>query len=291
MMKKKRRSWLIAIIVFFLLIIGLGVSIYVSYHCLTVREYSYSADGKISQDLKLVVLSDLHGHEFGEKNEKLVEKVIQQEPDLILLDGDFLNEDSEDSSVPVDLVRALCDIAPVYYALGNHEIAYMEDGHPELMQELSEAGAVCLDLEYQDIQIKGEEVRLGAMYDYAFGLDGEDSVEAVDPEIRSFLEDYQDTEHLKIMMAHRPDSFIFGNASSVWDVDLVISGHDHGGQVVIPFLGGVFGGDQGYFPEYIHGMYQKDQMHIFVTSGLGSHGEILPRINNIPEIAVLHITK
>ena len=129
------------------------------------------------------------------------------------------------------------------------------------------------------------------MYDYAFGLDGEDSVEAVDPEIRSFLEDYQDTDHLKIMMAHRPDSFIFGNASSVWDVDLVISGHDHGGQVVIPFLGGVFGGDQGYFPEYIHGMYQKDQMHIFVTSGLGSHGEILPRINNIPEIAVLHITK
>ena len=137
MMKKKRRSWLIAIMVFFLLIIGLGVSIYVSYHCLTVREYSYSADGKISQDLKLVVLSDLHGHEFGEKNEKLIEKVIQQEPDLILLDGDFLNEDSEDSSVPVDLVRALCDIAPVYYALGNHEIAYMEDGHPELMQELS----------------------------------------------------------------------------------------------------------------------------------------------------------
>lgn len=291
MMKKKRRSWLIAIIVFFLLIIGLGVSIYVSYHCLMVREYSYSSDGKISQDLKLVVLSDLHGHEFGEKNEKLIEKVIQQEPDLILLDGDFLNEDSEDSSVPVDLVRALCDIAPVYYALGNHEIAYMEDGHPELMQELSEAGAVCLDLEYQDIQIKGEVIRLGAMYDYAFGLDGEDSVEAVDPEIRSFLEDYQDTDHLKIMMAHRPDSFIFGNASSVWDVDLVISGHDHGGQVVIPFLGGVFGGDQGYFPEYIHGMYQKDQMHIFVTSGLGSHGEILPRINNIPEIAVLHITK
>lgn len=217
--------------------------------------------------------------------------MIQQEPDLILLDGDFLNEDSEDASVPADLVRALCDTAPVYYALGNHEIAYMEDGHPELMQELSEAGAVCLDLEYQDIQIKGEVIRLGAMYDYAFGLDGEDSAEAVDPEIRSFLEDYQDTDHLKIMMAHRPDSFIFGNVSSVWDVDLVVSGHDHGGQVVIPFLGGVFGGDQGYFPEYIHGMYQKDQMHIFVTSGLGSHGEILPRINNIPEIAVLHITK
>ena len=94
---------------------------------------------------------------------------------------------------------------------------------------------------------------------------------------------------MKIMMSHRPDSFIFGNASSVWKVDLVVSGHDHGGQVVLPVLGGVFGGDQGYFPEYIHGMYQKDQMHIFVSSGLGSYGEILPRINNVPEIAVIHI--
>lgn len=129
------------------------------------------------------------------------------------------------------------------------------------------------------------------MYDYAFGLYGNDSVESMDPEIRSFLEEYQDTDSLKVMMSHRPDSFIFGDASSAWAVDLVVSGHDHGGQVVLPVLGGVFGGDQGYFPQYIHGMYQKDQMHIFVTSGLGSHGEILPRINNIPEIAVLHITK
>lgn len=291
MMKKKRRSWLrVIMIVFVLLIIGLGISIYVSYNCLTVREFTYSA-GKPLQDLKLIVLADLHDHEFGEKNEKLIEMVRQQEPDLILLDGDFLNEDSKDASVPVNLVRELSEIAPVYYALGNHEIAYMEEGHPELLQDLTEAGAVCLDREYTDVEVRGEKIRIGGMYDYAFGLDGNDSVESMDPEIRSFLEEYQDTDSLKVMMSHRPDSFIFGDASSAWAVDLVVSGHDHGGQVVIPFLGGVFGGDQGYFPEYIHGMYQKDQMHIFVTSGLGSHGEILPRINNIPEIAVLHITK
>lgn len=291
MMKKKRRSWLrVIMIVFVLLIIGLGISIYVSYNCLTVREFTYSA-GKPLQDLKLIVLADLHDHEFGEKNEKLIEMVRQQEPDLILLDGDFLNEDSKDASVPVNLVRELSEIAPVYYALGNHEIAYMEEGHPELLQDLTEAGAVCLDREYTDVEVRGEKIRIGGMYDYAFGLDGNDSVESMDPEIRSFLEEYQDTDSLKVMMSHRPDSFIFGDASSAWAVDLVVSGHDHGGQVVLPVLGGVFGGDQGYFPEYIHGMYQKDQMHIFVTSGLGSHGEILPRINNIPEIAVLHITK
>ena len=291
MMKKKRRSWLrVIMIVFVLLIIGLGISIYVSYNCLTVREFTYSA-GKPLQDLKLIVLADLHDHEFGEKNEKLIEMVRQQEPDLILLDGDFLNEDSKDASVPVNLVRELSEIAPVYYALGNHEIAYMEEGHPELLQDLAEAGAVCLDREYTDVEVRGEKIRIGGMYDYAFGLDGNDSVESVDPEIRLFLEEYQDTDSLKVMMSHRPDSFIFGDAWSAWAVDLVVSGHDHGGQVVLPVLGGVFGGDQGYFPQYIHGMYQKDQMHIFVTSGLGSRGEVLPRINNVPEIAVLYITE
>lgn len=91
------------------------------------------------------------------------------------------------------------------------------------------------------------------------------------------------------MLSHRPDSFIFGEASKVWDVDLVISGHDHGGQVVIPFLGGLYGGDQGWFPEYVHGMYQKDNILLLVTSGLGSNRQILPRFDNPPEVAVLTI--
>lgn len=105
----------------------------------------------------------------------------------------------------------------------------------------------------------------------------------------AFLQDFQNTDRLKIMLSHRPDSFIFGDASKVWDVDIVISGHDHGGQVVLPFLGGVFGGDQGYFPEYVHGLYEKDNFQIFITSGLGSNKQKLPRFNNPPEIAVLNI--
>ena len=85
--------------------------------------------------------------------------------------------------------------------------------------------------------------------------------------------------------------FIFGDAASVWDVDLVVSGHDHGGQVVVPFAGGVFGGDQGYFPKYVHGMYEKERLHLFVSSGLGSANEPLPRVNNLPEVAVVEIEK
>ena len=109
------------------------------------------------------------------------------------------------------------------------------------------------------------------------------------PAIQQLLTSFCDTSSLKIMMAHRPDSFVFGDVSSVYDIDLVVSGHDHGGQVVVPFLGGLYGGDQGWFPKYIHGLYQKDLERIFVTSGLSSQKELLPRFNNLPEIAMITI--
>lgn len=156
-----------------------------------------------------------------------------------------------------------------------------------LVEEIEQAGATVLDEAYVDLDVNGEEVRLGGMYTYAFGLNANNDAEAAPEDVKDFLEEYQDTDRFKIMMAHRPDSFIFGDAAAVWDVDLVVSGHDHGGQVVVPFAGGLYGGDQGWFPEYIHGMYEKDGLQLFVTSGLGSHKQLLPRFNNPPEIAVI----
>ena len=201
----------------------------------------------------------------------------------------LLNDTSGSAKVPLKLIRQLEGTAPVYYALGNHELAYMENGHEELTRQLEEAGAVVLDKNFVDIEVNGRGIRLGGMYDYAFGLNGNNDALAAPDDTLTFLQEFQDTDRLKIMMAHRPDSFIFGDASKVWDVDLVISGHNHGGQVVIPFLGGLYGGDQGWFPEYIHGIYEKDNIQMFVTSGLGTHKKKLLRFNNLPEIAVLTI--
>ena len=165
--------------------------------------------------------------------------------------------------------------------------ADLED--PALKEELEEAGAVVLDKEYRDIEVNGTPVRLGGLYDYAFGLNGNNDADAAPEDIKDFLTDFQDTDRLKIMLSHRPDSFIFGDASAVWDVDLVISGHNHGGQVIIPFKGGLFGGDQGWFPEYVHGTYEVGNMQMFITSGLGSDRQKLPRFNNPPEIAVVTV--
>lgn len=260
MERKKKRHTLFMIILIILLLLAayILISLWVSVNFLTVREFT--AEIGADHPVRTVVISDLHDHKFGEDNEKLAEKI-----------------------------RELKDTAPIYYALGNHEIDYMENGHPELTEELEAAGAVVLDKEYVDVEVDGIQIRLGGMYDYAFGLNGNNDASAAPDDTRSFLEDFQNTDRLKIMLAHRPDSFIFGDASKVWDVDLVISGHNHGGQVVLPFLGGLYGGDQGFFPEYVHGMYEKDNFQMLVTSGLGSDRQKLPRFNNPPEIAVLEI--
>lgn len=276
------------IISLILLVTYVAVSIGVSSNFLCVNEYEFITN-KVTQEVTLVVVSDLHDHKFGVENEKLVENVKEQNPDLILLDGDFLNDDSENANIPCELIEKLVEIAPVYFALGNHELSYIENGHSELTQQLQEAGAIVLDREYVDLKVGETTLRLGGMYEYAFGLNGKDEAAETPTDVKEFLEEFQNTDSLKIMMSHRPDSFIFGDAASYWYIDLVISGHNHGGQVVIPFLGGLYGGDQGWFPEYVHGMYEKDGMNLFVTSGLGSHDQALPRFNNPPEIAVLKI--
>lgn len=287
---KQHKYLKITISLILLIALITAASIFLSYNVLTVRTFSYETD-KAVDPVRAVVISDLHEHEFGKDNVKLVEKIREQEPDIILMVGDFVNQDSTESTVVVKLVEQLSKLAPVCYSLGNHEESYMAKTDWKFPKEIEKAGAHFLDKEYVDMDIRGTKLRIGGMFSYAFGADGKDSAAAAPEDVKNFLMDFQDTERLKIMMAHRPDSFIFGDAASVWDVDLVVSGHDHGGQVVVPFAGGVFGGDQGYFPKYVHGMYEKERLHLFVSSGLGSANEPLPRVNNLPEVAVVEIEK
>ena len=286
---KRMKKWMIALVLIVVaLVIYILVRLWASTNYIVIREYTADT-GKSDTGFRAVVVSDLHDHRFGGDNEKLAEKIREIAPDVIIMDGDMLNAESADASVPLELIGLLKDTAPIYYALGNHELSYMENGHSDLQEELESAGTVVLDKNYVDIEVNGTQVRLGGLYDYAFGLNGNNDALAAPNDTLSFLQDFQNTDRMKIMLSHRPDSFIFGDASKVWDVDLVISGHNHGGQVVIPFLGGLYGGDQGWFPEYVHGMYQKDNILLFETSGLGSDKQKLPRFNNPPEIAVLTI--
>lgn len=285
-MKPKKRGLKIAGIVCTLLVVASCISVYISYNVLTVTEYKLK-NKKVQSPMRMLLVSDLHNHQFGDNNEELIKKMLDLQPDAIFMDGDMLNVDTADCSWLFQLIRSLSSEVPVYFAYGNHEIAYQEQ-HPELREQLTEAGAVVVEENYVDTTINGNAVRIGGFYDYAFSMTHPSTrQDTMDSEKYDFLDDFCSSDALKIMLSHRPDSFVFSDASSVWSIDYVLCGHNHGGQVILPFIGGLFGGDQGFLPEYASGIHQFTSMQMIITRGLSSNPEYLPRFNNPPEIVCL----
>ena len=279
-MNKKRIKSIV--IIFVIAIISIcSYEVYISYNNLTFTNYTINSN-KVNDNINVTIISDLHENRFGEDNTDLIKKIEKQSPDIILVAGDMTNEDSTDIKLVTNLMKRLSEIAPVFYSLGNTEYDNITNFNSDIIEQLENVNVTVLDKEYEDIKIKNTTIRVGGMYDYAFALNGNNTYK--------FLCDFQDTESYKIMMAHRPDSFIFGDASEVWDIDLVVSGHTHGGQVRLPFKGGLYVGDQGYFPMYDKGLFDLNKIKILITSGLGSGHQKIPRFNNVPEVVNLKIT-
>ena len=285
-MKKMKKTIKILVIIFFILILACLASIWISYNWLTVTHFTVRSS-KISEPFRIVLVSDLHEHQFGRDNEKLAVKIREQSPDLIVIDGDMINGDSENADTAVELVRALKETAPVYYSFGNHEYSYMEAGHEDLTEELEAAGAVVLNYQSIDIDVKGNQIRLGGLYEYGFetGMQSEEENERAIP----YLEEYADTDRYLIMCAHRPESFYPWDMADQWGIDLVLSGHLHGGQVIIPGVGGLYNSLDGFFPKFDYGQYKLGDSDMVITRGLGSNPKMLPRFNNPPEIAVVEV--
>lgn len=289
---KKRGKWIVGILIFLIVIISLCYyEVYISYNKITENNYTIE-NKKISKDINLVIISDLHDNELGEKNKELIDKINSLSPDIILVVGDVVNSDSANSHIVTNLMKDLCKNNKVFYSLGNTDKDYIESGTSDLVKELKDVGVTVLDNEYKDIKINGNNIRIGGMYAYAFGLNGNNDVDkdTMEEGVYDFLTDFQNTDSYKIMMAHRPDSFIFGNASKIWDVDLVVSGHTHGGQVRVPFKGGLYVGDQGWFPKYDKGLFDLNKIKILITSGLGSGKQKVPRFNNPCEVVDLSLS-
>lgn len=278
-----------------LLILGISLigiyKIHISYNKITTTNY-YIKTNQINKSVNIVTISDLHDNQLGENNKNLINKINELAPDIILVVGDVVNSDSKDSKIVKNLMKQLCKNNKVFYSLGNTDKDYLELGRSNLIEDLENEGVTVIDNNYKDININGNSIRIGGMYAYAFGLNDNNCVDkdTMEDGVYDFLYKFQDTNNYKIMMAHRPDSFIFGNASKVWNIDLVVSGHNHGGQVVLPFIGGLYGGDQGWFPKYDKGLFYLNKIKILITSGLGSGKQKLPRFNNPPEVVNLKIS-
>ena len=277
------------LVIILILVILLTASFILSQSAISISQYDCSASS-LTQPLRIVQLTDLHNSEFGKGNERLLRRVSAQEPDLILLTGDMLNQYEERTDVPVNLIRELSQIAPVYASYGNHEQQHEKNYGTDLRAIFTEAGATVLEYDWVDAEIKGQELRIGGIYGYCMAGYYLRTKEAEEQEV-AFLDEFCNTDRTKLLLCHMPVAWIAYGSLDYWDADYVFAGHAHGGQVRIPFVGGLYAPDQGWFPGRCEGLfYSKDGEHTLVLSrGLGTSRSKLPRLNNIPEILVLDL--
>lgn len=255
---------------------------------ISVRRYGVTLENA-STALRIVLVSDLHERSFGKENMRLVKKIRSQQPDAVFLVGDMIDGDADEDDVQglLELIKVLCEIAPVYFSPGNHELEYMQKD-ASLLDKVASAGATAVNDSYVDANIAGQAVRIGGTMGHGFYF-GRSEEEFTSSAEYVFLKEFEDTSVPKICLAHMPDTFIFNGAYKLWDVDLVLSGHTHGGLVRLPFVGGLYAPMQGFLPEYDCGYFRLgENMQMVISSGLAGHG-IIPRINNAPEIAVIDI--
>ena len=278
------RKRIVSICLMFLLVLALlGVfGLYSSKYFLSESSYTVSSS-------KIVQLTDLHNSEFGENNSKLVDRVAAQQPDLILVTGDLLNQDTERTDIAATLISGLKEIAPVYVSYGNHEVGHEKKYGSNLRALYTEAGATVLEYDWTGLTVKGQQIRLGGLYGYCLPGKYLKTGEARKNEC-AFLEEFQDTTDMTILMCHMPVCWIINGSLNDWNVDMVFAGHSHGGQVVFLNGNGLWAPDLGWFPGRVQGLFhsQDGEKTLVLSRGLGNR-DTLPSFNNIPEILIADI--
>ena len=231
---------------------------------------------------RIAHVSDLHNAEMGKDNEKLLDMLREAKPDIIAITGDLIDSRNTDIDIALQFTKAAMEIAPCYYVTGNHEARVSE--FDKLKEGMIELGVAVLE----DVRIKleqsGETISLlgfndpSFQTDYLFG-DSETVMQSKLHEITNEEDTYT------ILLSHRPELFEVYTESKV---DLVLSGHAHGGQFRLPFVGGLVAPNQGIFPKYDAGLYTEENTNMIVSRGIGN--SILPfRFNNRPEVILIDL--
>ena len=219
---------------------------------------------------RIAQISDLHNAQFGENNEHLLVKLAQCQPDIIVLTGDLFDSNHPDLDVAASFASNAARIAPTYYVTGNHE-GFARKEYAQLKPQLLEAGVLVLENKIVELERNGETVSLIGLHDNWFTSVPDTAAELV-----------PSAGECSILLAHRPE---FADSYTKAGADLVLSGHVHGGQFRLPFVGGLLSPGLGFFPEYDAGLYKIGETQLIVSRGLGN-SRIPVRINNRPEIVL-----
>ncbi len=242
---------------------------------LTVSNYVYESD-KVTPNFdgfRIVHISDLHNKSFGKNNEKLLELIEAQSPDIIVISGDLVDSRHTDKEVALDFLKGAAKIAPTFYTPGNHEGRFPEDEIAEFLEAAEEAGAVVLTHDTVTLTIGDEKIYLCGLADSLL----------TEGNLNSLMKDAGDA--LTLLISHRPQ---YGELYAECGADLTFSGHAHGGQMRLGSFGGLVSPDQGFFPKYTEGVHYFGDSATVISRGLGN--SLIPtRINNPPELVVVEL--
>ncbi|MCE4049647.1 MULTISPECIES: metallophosphoesterase [Bacillaceae] len=243
--------------------------------------YTITSQKLAGAGVKIVQLSDLHSKQFGENQTRLVTKVKAVKPDIITFTGDLVDQKKYNEKAALALMKQLAAIAPTFYVTGNHE--YWSGRYEQLEEGLKAANINILHNRKEKLHMNGTTLLIAGVDDPAVS-GNDDAALTVEGELKVALEGVTEQDFV-LLLSHRPELF---SLYEKHDIDLVLSGHAHGGQVRIPFVGGLVAPDQGFMPKYTAGMFEKNETAMIVNRGLGN--SIIPqRVFNTPEIVEITI--
>lgn len=244
---------------------------------LILRTYTV-ASPKLTAEVRLAVVTDFHS---SDNADDVVAMVASCAPDAVLLVGDLFDDDTQNRPTErtLSLMRQLSAQYPCYYVSGNHEAWTGE--MDALYQQTEEAGVTVLRMSSGVLTVRGQRIALCGIPDpYEMVFSGAPDTEE---QIRQAMENVDSADFI-VLLTHRPELLA---KYAQFPLDLVVSGHAHGGQVRIPgVLNGLYAPNQGWFPKLAGGAYTQDGTTLIVSRGLAVRTR-LPRIFNRPEVVLV----
>ena len=246
----------------------------------TVSFYQLRSD-KVSNNIRVVELADLHNCEYGQNNIKLVDKIKSLKPDLIFYAGDMMNYKDSNYSVLFNLSDSLSRIAPIYACYGNNEIDQQLFVDKKFTEKFEEHGVILLSNEAEDVKVGNTVVQLVAISDDLKQFDVPTN------NAKKFINNLEPTNNCRVCLTHYPE--LFNEKLLNKGIDIAFTGHAHGGHIRIPHFGGLYSNGEGFLPKFTSGVVEaEDGTQVIVSRGLGNSG-VIPRINNQPELVVADI--
>lgn len=274
-------KWIPALIV--LILILLFIFCYRQNNKLDVTDYVIESE-KVNRDIKIVHLSDFHSKPFR----AALNETKRQKPDIICITGDYINDKCKNREKMLDYGKELVKIAPVFYITGNHERRL--DIFSELMEKLEDIGFnVLLNkvAHTENVTVLGLDENQADFSDYKARKKGTFEYKDMSP----YFRELERADNFRLVLSHFPENFegIKEVNYSQYDFDLQLSGHAHGGQWIMPFIGPLFSPGQGIFPKYARGSFGS-RPRLIISRGLGN-SEFPLRLFNHPEIVTVKIKK